>query len=84
MAAIVNPFRTRFMRDNFDRVVNAYHTKHKDLIRKDGTRHNGNSWATTFWRGYDGILPGSWDAASRKTAAYAVWCAGRAIAKQEE
>ncbi len=81
---MINPFRTKFMRANFDAVVAAYETKHKDLVRPDGTRHKGNSWATTFWRGYDNVLPGSWDAESRKTAAYAVWRAGRAIAEKEK
>jgi hypothetical protein len=79
-----NPFRQRDRKRHFDGMVKAYLTKHKNLVRADGSRHNGNSWATYFWRGYDDSIPArAWDASSKEMMAYVTYCAGRAVAKAE-
>lgn len=77
---VKNPFRTKFMRDNYDAAVKVYDAKHKDFITPSGRRSTGNAWANNFWRGFDGYSL-NWDRDSKQTAAYAMFCAGRDIAK---
>lgn len=76
-----NPFKTGFMRRNYDGAIRTYDTKHHNFIYEaSGTRCVGNGWATNFWRGFDGLKL-NWDADSKQTASYAMWCAGRDIRK---
>ncbi len=74
-----NPFRTPFMRKNYDAAIKAFDTKAPDFIYPSGRRCIGNAWATSFWRGFDGVSL-NWDLASKQTPGYAMWCAGRDIA----
>lgn len=77
-ALVRNPFRTDWMRANYDVAVGCFAQKHKSFFHPNGERCIGNSWATRFWRGFDGI-GGNWDAESKRSAAYAMHCAGRDI-----
>jgi len=81
--AIRNPFRQRVLKEQFDAIIKAYDARHKDIMRIDRNgryrRHIGNGWATSFWRGFDGVLSDRWDAASRQSSAYACWRAGQAL-----
>jgi hypothetical protein len=79
-----NPFRNAVLRKQYDALVHLYAIKHRDLVRADGKPHRGNSWATNFWRGYEGKDDASrWDRASRQTPAWACWRAGHDIRKLE-
>jgi hypothetical protein len=79
-----NPFRNPILRKQYDGMFYVFSIKHRDLFRPDGTPHRGNSWATNFWRGYEGKDdPKRWDRASRQTPAWACWCAGRDVRKLE-
>ncbi|AGC36182.1 hypothetical protein B7L88_gp106 [Rhizobium phage RHEph10] len=81
---IHNPFRQDLMRRQFTALIKSYETKNPDLIRPDGARHTGNSWAIHFWWGYDNSLPQRYDdRASRDTLGYAAFKAGRAVAEWE-
>lgn len=73
-----NPFRSKFMRTNYDSVVSGYDKKHKNFVSPSGARCVGNALATAFWRGFDNISQ-NWDAASKQTPVYAAWRAGRDI-----
>lgn len=73
-----NPFKTKFMRANYEAAVKTYDTKHRNFIYPSGRRCIGSAWATHFWRGFDGVER-NWDAASKQSSAYAMWCAGRDI-----
>lgn len=79
---VKNPFKTPFMRRNFDAAVKTYDERHKDLIRANGTRCNGNSWAHHFWNGFD--LVDSDYSGIKDSAAYAMHRAGRAIRKASD
>ena len=72
-----NPFRSPYMRQNFDAAIETYDAKHKDLIRESGVRCNGNSWAHHFWNGFD--LVGSDYTGIKDSAAHAMFRAGKAI-----
>lgn len=74
-------FKNPILRRTYDAMRKAYADRHHDLIRADGSRNLGNGFAGAFWRGFDGVLAGRWDSASRQTPSYACWCAGRDIAK---
>lgn len=78
-----NPFKAVPMRNVFDDCVEAFHSRSTLLFHPDGRRNMGNSIASLFWRGYDGIQIGIWDAASKQTFAYAQWRAGKACREQE-
>lgn len=77
-ALVRNPFKTKFMRDNYAAAVRTYDAKNRSFIYPNDRRCIGNGWATHFWRGFDGISR-NWDHASKQTVAYAMWCAGRDI-----
>lgn len=58
--------------------MQMFAARHRNLFQADGARSRGNSVADMFWRGFDGVvLGGMWDAASKKTLAYAYWRAGQ-------
>lgn len=86
---MANPFRNKTMRALYDDVIAAHASGSKTLFLSNGERRRvgcyGSSIATSFWRGYDGVIPGgrAWDRHSRDTIAYALWCAGRDVAKAE-
>lgn len=80
---IRNPFKDALMRKLFDGMIAAHDRRHKDVLRPDGTRCNGNGMASSFWRGYDNVRPESWDRASKMTCGYAAYAAGRAVAKRD-
>lgn len=72
-----NPFRSKFMKQNFDAAIATYDKRHRNFIHVSGHRCTGNSWATNFWRGYDLIeLDYS---GSKDTAAYAMYRAGQEV-----
>ncbi len=73
-----NPFRTKFMRANYEAAIKTYDEMHRNFIYPSGRRCLGNAWATNFWRGFDG-LSRNWDKASKQTASYAMWRAGRDV-----
>lgn len=81
-----NPFRDKFMVEQFQAAILTYDTKHKNLMYPSGRRCIGNAWATNFWRGFEGMGREQWarDTVSRKTPAYAFWRAGVEIAKAIE
>ncbi|MAM41231.1 MAG: hypothetical protein CL949_22620 [Erythrobacter sp.] len=80
MARLVrNPFRSKYMRGNFDAAVATYDSRHKDFIHPSGIRCVGNAWATHFWRGFDGIQ--SDYSGIKDSAAYAFYRAGQAVAE---
>jgi hypothetical protein len=81
---IRNPFKDRTLHNMFKNCVRLYDERHRDLIYPDGRRCRGNSGATYFWRGYDGVARKNWDAASRKMIAWACYRAGEAVRKREE
>ena len=74
-----NPFRQPTMAKQFDLIVKAYENRHPDLIRPSGP-HRGNTLATNFWRGYEGVYPESrWDSYSKQCPIYACFRAGQMI-----
>ncbi len=75
-----NPFKTKFMHENYAAAVKTYDDKHPSFIYANGKRCVGSAWAGSFWRGFDGVQR-NWDRASKQSAAYAMWCAGRDIKK---
>ena len=81
-AGIRNPFRIPMLHKQFDAMVFAYNTKHRDLIRPDGVRP-GNAWAQAFWRGFDGVPRPARDNL-KDTPAYACWKAGAAVKQMIE
>lgn len=81
---MTNPFRNKTMRSQYDACVFCYDTKHRDLIRPDGTRHKGNSVAHHFWMGYDRVAIERWDRESRKMIAWAIYRAGMFVREREE
>lgn len=79
---IRNPFRRPDMRQAFAAAVRMFQTKHKNFFLVDGvTAHRQNSWAGLFWAGYSGHTVYRWDAAGRRTPAYATWKAGAVLSK---
>jgi hypothetical protein len=74
-----NPFRTEFMRRNYDAAISVYDERHRNFIYPSGRRCVGNSWATHFWRGFDG-MKANWDSSSEQSPAYAMWRAGQDVA----
>jgi hypothetical protein len=79
----MNPFRDKTMRACYDKVIAAYEGNHKDIVTPRGTRHRGNSIASMFWRGYDGIRPEQWTDADKRTMGWAYYRAGRDVRKRE-
>jgi hypothetical protein len=76
------------MRREYDGAIRAFEMRARDLFLPDGARPPlgscASSFATLFWRGYDGVAFGTgWDAVSRKTIGYAIWCAGRDLARAQ-
>lgn len=78
-----NRFKTPALRKQYDACVKCYRSRHRDLVRPDGTPHLGNGWASHFWRGYK-RTPLNWDAPSRKTFAYACYRAGEDMRQSDE
>jgi hypothetical protein len=78
---MANRFHDKTMRKHYDIAVQMFATKHRDLIRPDGSRCDGNSFASAFWKGYDHIDSRYTDVASRQMLAYAFYCAGYDIAE---
>lgn len=76
-----NRFKDKVMRNEYDAAMLMFVTKHRNLFLPDGSRCTGNGVASSFWRGFDGVVMGYWDAASKKTLAYAHWRAGQDAAK---
>lgn len=85
-----NPFRNKMMRGCYDGAIKTYEANHRNLFLSDGRRRYqgcyGSSFATYFWKGYDGLADGltRWDRSSKNTTGYAVWCAGRDVRRAEE
>jgi hypothetical protein len=77
---MANRFRNKAYRAQYDAMVRAYHTRHRDLVRPDGTQHLGNGVANNFWRGYEN-MPMNWDRNSRDSFAYACYRAGQDVRK---
>jgi hypothetical protein len=75
---VSNPFKTEFMRKNYDAAIKTYDAKHHNFIYSNNRRCIGNAWATNFWRGFDGLKL-NWDSTSKQTPSYAMWRAGRDI-----
>ena len=81
---MVNRFRDPTMRQQYDAAVRAFGTKHRDLFDANGVRRApGSSFASFFWRGFDGTQLGAGfiDRASRSTLSYAYWRAGQDMRK---
>lgn len=75
-----NPFRNPSYRAQYDAMVKAYHARHRDLVRPDGTQNLGNGVANNFWRGYENAAL-NWDRKSRDTFAYVCYRAGQDVRK---
>ena len=71
-----NHFRNPTMKACFAAAVRGFETRHKDFFHAGGTPNRGNSPAGYFWRGYEGAMAGTWDAASKQMMGYAYWKAG--------
>lgn len=71
------PFRDLGMRRGYEACVEAYRAKGAAYMEE------GNSAAGMFRRGFTGAHVGKWDAASRKTLAYAQFRAGQDCAQDE-
>lgn len=70
-------FRDAAMRRSYEACVAAYREKGSAYMVE------GNSAAGMFRRGFTGQHAGTWDAASRKTVAYAAFRAGQDCAQDE-
>jgi hypothetical protein len=81
MNRIVNPFRRGPRIAQFERAVGAFLRRDPIFFLETGERHRLNSFAHSFWQGYDGIDPGfgegrpGWQTA-RTYGAYVFWRAG--------
>lgn len=80
---MTNRFKDRTLRKEYDAAAFAFQTKHRNLFYPDGSRCYGSSFASFFWRGFDGICMGKWDRASKKILAYAYWRAGQDAARRK-
>ena len=75
-------FRSPDMLRTYASCVDAFNGKHGTLFTKGMTPNISNSLGAYFWQGFDGVatnrmsLASRWDAASRKTLAYAAYRAG--------
>lgn len=72
-------FRHETLRVQFEVMVVAFDAGHRDLGTPEA-RCTGNSFASAFWKGYDGVTTGLGnyrDRASRQTLAYACYRAGQ-------
>lgn len=74
----MNPFRNQTHRRCFEAAVRLWEARHRDLFTPEGLEKRGNSFATSFWRGYHHQGAGQWDQASRRTLGYVWWKAGQA------
>ncbi len=88
---MANRFKDTSLRDAYDEAVAAYEAKHKNLFLPSGQRRglhdysHGSKFSISFWSGFDGKDVGpAWDRYSRQTPAYAIWCAGRDMARKQE
>lgn len=73
-----NRFRDPTMRKHYAAMVLAFATGHRD-VGTPTARCTGNSFASAFWRGFDGVTTGLGafaDRSSRATLAYACYRAG--------
>lgn len=84
-----NRFKNKSLRDAYDEAVAAYEARHKNLFLPSGKRRglheysHGSKFSISFWSGFDGKVIGpAWDRDSKQTPAYAIWCAGRDMAKK--
>ena len=75
------PFKTEEMRRPFDEAVRCYRMERKTLFNGNGTRSYAGHEASMFWRGFDGVRVGAWDAPASRSRAYAFWKAGVALGK---
>ncbi|MFN9473240.1 hypothetical protein [Acidovorax sp.] len=77
--AIKNPFRSKFMRENFEEAVQQYRLRHRNFFNTHGQPHRMNGFASSFWRGYFGEpmigIPES-------TPAHAYYRAGQALGNE--
>ena len=71
-----NPFKPgSLLAKQFDGMLQAYASGHRDLLREQGTvRCMGNGWADNFWLGYDGCAP---TRVPKGTLAWACYRAGQ-------
>ena len=85
MPNIKNPFRNDVMRKQFDLMVSAHDTKHRDLFLPNGDQRRGSSIANAFWDGHKNETRSLFcrDASIRNTPAYACWKAGRSVALRD-
>lgn len=85
MSATPNPFRDPTLRANYEQALVAFLTKDRVLYLPGGVRPQaaGNSFASFFWRGFDGtkIGAGFTDRASKQTLGYAWYRAGQRCAR---
>ncbi len=75
-----NPFKTKFMRGNFEDAVKQYELRHRNFFGPGGQPHRMNGVASPFWRGFFGepmtIIPTG-------TTAHAYYRAGQALGNEE-
>lgn len=77
-----NPFRTAFMRRNFDAAVKTYDEKGRTFFYPSGKRCVGSAWAHRFWQGFDGHQQ-DWTG-HKESAAYALFRAGQEVSRAIE
>lgn len=75
---IRNPFKDERLKKTFDGLIMLFQTRHKDLFSSDGQPHRLNGFASPFWRGYFGEVPGM---VIKGTPAQASYRAGQACRK---
>jgi hypothetical protein len=75
-----NPFKTTFMRGNFEDAIRQYELRHRNFFNLHGQPHRQNGFASPFWRGFFGepmtCIPTG-------TAAHAYYRAGKALGNNE-
>lgn len=77
----VNPFRDPGAKRQFAMLIEAYRRRDKLLFTRDGKPQRGNSPASNFWAGHDGVEGGLFrpkDPGYRRSASYVFYRAGQA------
>jgi hypothetical protein len=75
-----NPFRHPLKRKQFDMLIAAFEQKDKMLFTRESLPHRNNSFAASFWAGYNGLTGGLFhpdDPKYREMAAYVFYRAGQ-------
>lgn len=70
------------IKPSVQKLIDAHAAKAKVLFDPNGKTRAGNSWAASFWAGYDGLTFGP-RVPPRNHADYDWYAAGREVRRQE-